>query len=200
MESIYNLNSQNSNLDNKIVAGLDRISQVFKTLLWEKSKTYNLSPIQIQLLIFIEYHSQEKTTVSYLSQEFNLSKPTISDTIKTLEQKQFIYKIVDKKDTRSYRIALTETGKNIVLETENFVNPLTEIIKKTNQNDKFILWENITKIIQQLNELKIISIQRTCLKCTYYSQKNNESFCNLLNQNLKTEDIRIDCEEFELKK
>ena len=53
MESIFNLNNQNSNLDNKIVAGLDRISQVFKTLLWGKSKTYNLSPIQIQLLIFI---------------------------------------------------------------------------------------------------------------------------------------------------
>jgi DNA-binding MarR family transcriptional regulator len=200
MESIFNLNSQNSNLDNKIVAGLDRISQVFKTLLWEKSKIYNLSPIQIQLLIFIEYHSEEKTTVSYLSQEFNLSKPTISDTIKTLEQKQFINKIVDKKDTRSYRISLTETGKSIVLETENFVNPLTEIITNSNQNDKLVLWENITNIIQQLNELKIISVQRTCLKCKHYSENNNKSFCNLLNQNLKTEDIRIDCEEFELNK
>lgn len=197
MESIFNLNSQNSNLDNKIVAGLDRISQVFKTLLWEKSKTYNLSPIQIQLLIFIAYHSDEKTTVSYLSQEFNLSKPTISDTIKTLEQKQFINKIVDKKDTRSYRIVLTETGENIVLETENFVNPLTEIITNSKQNDKLVLWENITNIIQQLNELKIISVQRTCLKCKHYSENNNKAFCNLLNQNLKTEDIRIDCEEFE---
>jgi DNA-binding MarR family transcriptional regulator len=195
--SVFNLNNQNSNLDNKIVAGLDRISQVFKTLLWEKSKTYNLSPIQIQLLIFIAYHSDEKTTISYLSQEFNLSKPTISDTIKTLEQKQFINKIVDKKDTRSYRIALTETGKNIVLETENFVNPLTEIITNSKQNDKLVLWENITNIIQQLNELKIISVQRTCLKCKHYSENNNKSFCNLLNQNLKTEDIRIDCEEFE---
>ena len=198
MESIFNLNNQNSNLDNKIVAGLDRISQVFKTLLLGKSKTYNLSPIQIQLLIFIEYHSEEKTTISYLSQEFNLAKPTISDTIKTLEQKQFIKKIVDKNDSRSYRIKLTQTGKNIVLETESFVNPLAEIIANSNQNDKLVLWESITNIIQQLNELKIISVQRTCFNCKFYSDNNNISFCNLLNQNLKTEDIRIDCEEFEL--
>ena len=198
MESIFNLNNQNSNLDNKIVAGLVRISQVFKTLLWGKSKTYNLSPIQIQLLIFIEYHSEEKTTISYLSQEFNLAKPTISDTIKTLEQKQFIKKIVDKNDSRSYRIKLTQTGKNIVLETESFVNPLAEIIANSNQNDKLVLWESITNIIQQLNELKIISVQRTCFNCKFYSDNNNISFCNLLNQNLKTEDIRIDCEEFEL--
>jgi DNA-binding MarR family transcriptional regulator len=198
MRSIFNLDNQNSNLDSKIVAGLDRISQVFKTLLWEKSKIYNLSPIQIQLLIFITYHSEEKTTVSHLSQEFNLSKPTISDTIKTLEQKLLIKKIIDKKDTRSYRIELTETGKNIVLETENFVNPLTEIITNSKQKDKLVLWENITNIIQQLNELKIISVQRTCFKCKFYSKNNNKSFCNLLNQNLKTEDIRIDCEEFEI--
>lgn len=199
MKSIFNLYNQNSNLDNKIVAGLDRISQVFKILLLEKSKTYNLSPIQIQLLIFIAYHSEEKTTVSYLSLEFNLSKPTISDTIKTLEQKQFINKIVDKKDTRSYTIELTEKGKNIVFETETFVNPLTELITNSKQKDKLVLWDNIVNIIKQLNELKIISVQRTCLKCKYYSNNNNNnSFCNLLNQKLKREDIRIDCEEFKM--
>lgn len=198
--SVFNLDHQNSSLDNKIVAGLDRISQVFKTLLWEKSKTYNLSPIQIQLLIFIQYHSEEKTTVSYLSQEFNVSKPTISDTIKTLEQKQFIKKIADQRDTRSYRIELTPTGKRIVLETESFVNPLTEIITNSEQNDKLVLWENITNIILQLNELNVISVQRTCFKCKFYSKLNNEPFCNLLNQHLRTADIRIDCPEFELYK
>lgn len=200
MESVYNLKNQNSNLDYKIVAGLDRISQVFKTLLLDKSKLYNLSPIQIQVLIFIAYHSIEKTTVSYLSNEFNLTKPTISDTIKTLEQKKYIKKHIDQKDTRSYTIELTESGKQIVLDTENFVNPLTEIISNTDQNDKLLLWQNITTIIQQLNELKIISIQRTCVKCKFYSENNKESFCSLLNQNLKNDNIRIDCEEFEIKK
>ena len=73
-----------------------------------------------------------------------------------------------------------------------------EIIANSNQNDKLVLWESITYIIQQLNELKIISVQRTCFNCKFYSDNNNISFCNLLNQNLKTEDIRIDCEEFEL--
>ena len=198
MESTFNLEHQNSNLDSKIVAGLERISQVFKTLLWEKSKTHNLSPIQIQILIFIQYHNEDICTVSYLAQEFNLTKATISDTIKTLEQKQFIKKIADQKDNRSYKIALTDTGKNTVKETENFVNPLKEIIATTNIKDQMILWENITNIILQLNELQIISVQRTCVKCKHYTEKNKHPFCNLLEQNLKTEDIRIDCEEFEL--
>ena len=197
MESIYNLEAQNSNLDYKIVSGLERISQVFKTLLLEKSKELNLSPIQIQLLIFIRYHSEDKATVSYLSQEFNLSKPTISETVKILEQKKYITKIEDKTDTRSYRIQVTELGKNIVSQTESFITPLTEIVTDTNLDEKLVIWKSITEIISRLNDLKIISVQRNCLNCRHYLNNGTHSFCNLLNQHLSPENMRIDCMEFE---
>jgi|SRR6218665_1373178 len=197
MESIYNLEVQNSNLDYKIVSGLDRISQVFKTLLLEKSKQFHLSPIQIQLLIFIRYHSEDKATISYLSQEFHLSKPTISETVKLLEQKKYITKFTDKNDTRSYKIQITELGKNIVSQTESYITPLTEIITNANLDDKLVLWKNITEIIARLNDLKIISVQRNCLNCQHYSNNVTHSFCSLLNQNLTAKTLRIDCMEFE---
>lgn len=190
--SVFNLINQNSSLDNKIVAGLERLSQVFRILLWEKAKEHGLSPIQIQLLIFIQYHSTDKCTVSYLAQEFNFTKPTISDAIKVLEQKNFIKKNTDSSDTRSYTIQLTASGKKIVLETENFANPITEIITKSNEADKLILWENISNLILLLNRQEIISIQRTCFNCGHYTIKNKDAFCSLLNQKLLTKDIRID--------
>lgn len=195
--SVFNLSNQNSNLDSKIVAGLERLSQVFRILLWEKAKEHSLSPIQIQLMIFIQHHLQDKSTISYLAQEFNFTKPTISDAIKVLEQKQFIKKITDSTDTRSYTIQLTVKGKKIVSDTENFANPLTDIITKSTSADKLVLWENITNLITQLNKLQVISIQRTCFNCKHYSIKFKTAFCNLLDQKLQTQDIRIDCEEFE---
>lgn len=195
--SVFNLDNQNANLDNKIVAGLERLSQVFRILLWEKAKEYSLSPIQIQLLIFIRHHSADKTTISYLAQEFNFTKPTISDAIKVLEQKQFIKKTTDSTDTRSYTIQLTAQGKKIVSETETFANPLADIITKSTSANKLVLWENITNLITQLNKLEVISIQRTCFNCKHYSIKGKKPFCNLLDQKLQTQDIRIDCNEFE---
>jgi DNA-binding MarR family transcriptional regulator len=195
---VFKLDDQNSNLDNKIVAGLERLSQVFRILLWEKAKEHGLSPIQIQLLIFIKHHSQDKSTVSYLAQEFNLTKPTISDAIKVLEQKKIIKKSTDASDTRSYRIQLTAAGTKIVAETENFASPITEIVSKLDQADKSILWENIYTMISQLNKLQIISVQRTCFSCKHYTMKNKTSFCTLLEQKLQVQNIRIDCEEFEL--
>jgi DNA-binding MarR family transcriptional regulator len=196
--SIFNLTEQNLNLNGKIVAGLERLSQVFRILLWEKAKEHSLSPIQIQLLIFIQHHSAEKTTVSYLAQEFNFTKPTISDAIKVLEQKNLIEKFKDSNDTRSYTIELTASGKKIVLETENFANPITDIITKSSEADKLILWENISNLISLLNSQEIISVQRTCFSCSHYITKNKTPFCSLLNQKLLKKDIRIECEEFEL--
>lgn len=195
--SVFNLDNQNASLDNKIVAGLERLSQVFRILLWEKAKEYSLSPIQIQLLIFIQHHSKEKTTISYLAQEFNFTKPTISDAIKVLEQKKLIKKYTDNTDTRSYSIQLTIEGENIVTQTENYANPLTTIIAKANEKDKVVLWQNISTLIIKLNKLEVISVQRTCFNCKHYSIKSKTNFCNLLNQKLDIKDIRIDCEEFE---
>jgi DNA-binding MarR family transcriptional regulator len=196
--SVFNLENQNSNLDNKIVAGLERLSQVFRILLWDKAKEHSLSPIQIQLLIFIQHHSVDKTTISYLAQEFNFTKPTISDAIKILEQKKLIKKFTDRIDTRSYTIQLTTTGKKIVTETENFANPLTTMIAQTNETDKMVVWQNISNLIIQLNKLNIISVQRTCFNCKHYETKNKIHFCNLLNHKLETNDIRIDCGEFKM--
>ena len=195
--SPFNLLHQNSNLNKKIVAGLERLSQVFRILLWEKAKEHSLSPIQIQFLIFIQYHSAEKSTISYLAQEFNLTKPTISDAIRILKEKKLIKKKTDNSDTRSYTIQLTAQGEGVVSGTEDFADPITTIISKTNPRDKIVLWDNITNLITNLNKSEVISVQRTCFNCQHYSKKNKSPFCNLLEQKLQTQDIRIDCEDFE---
>lgn len=196
--SVFNLKQQNTNLDSKIVAGLERLSQVFRVLLWEKAKQHSLSPIQIQLLIFIKHHSADKSTISYLAQEFTVTKPTISDAIKVLEQKKMIKKLADKMDTRSYIIQLTAAGKGIVSDTEHFVNPVTEIIADFNQPEKLVLWQNITNLIIQLHQSGAINVQRTCHYCKHFSSTNKAPYCKLLEQKLLPQDIRIDCAEFEV--
>ena len=195
--SVFNLEEQNRKLDYKIVAGLERLSQAFRMLLWEKAKEHALSPIQIQLLIFIEHHSVEKTTISYLAQEFNFTKPTISDAIKVLEQKQLLQKMTDSHDTRSYTIQLTEAGKKIVTATEDFTNPVMDVIAEASPDEKLVLWDNLTRLISRLNQTGVIRIQRTCFKCRYFSNTEEVPFCNLLNQPLYKVDIRMDCGEFE---
>lgn len=200
-KSAFDLEYQNSSIESKIVASLERVSQAFRVLLWNESKEFSLSPIQVQVLIFLLHHSNEKRKVSYLADEFNMTKATISETIKSLEQKQLIKKEYEPHDTRSYIIHLTKKGKTITEQTSLFAKQIQVPIDKLQSNDKENLLLSLLNIIYHLNKSNIITIQRMCFSCYYYKTNKNEQqhFCELLNTNLANTDLRIDCAEHKLK-
>jgi len=196
-ESVFNIEFQQKSITSKIVVGLERLSGVFKVLLWEHAKTIGISPIQIQLLIFIAYHKQELCNVSHLAKEFNITKPTISDAIKVLDKKEFIVKDYSTPDNRSYSILLSDKGKGIVAETENFANPIKTQLKSVEKDELENLYTTISQLIYQLNQKGIISVQRSCFSCKFYNKSNNRDYCNLLDRQLLNGDIRLDCPEYE---
>lgn len=192
--SSFNLSNQNEDVGHKIVSALERISQTFRILLWEEGKKYGVTPIQIQILIFIQFHSQEKCKVSYLAKEFNMAKPTISDTIKTLEEKELVEKKHLTNDSRSYIIQLTKKGKILADLTSNFSSELYQSINTLSTPDKNNLLSSLFDIVHHLNKAGIISIQRMCFTCNFY-KFNDHHYCELLNIKLKTNDLRLDCSE-----
>jgi len=200
-KSAFDIAHQNSSIESKIVASLERVSQAFRVLLWNESKEFSLSPIQVQVLIFLLHHSDEKRKVSYLADEFNMTKATISDTIKTLEQKLLIKKEYEQHDTRSYIIHLTKKGKDIAEKTSIFAKQIQVPIDKLHSSDKENLLLSLLDIIHHLNKSGIITIQRMCFTCHFYKTNKNgqEHFCGLLNTKLADNEIRIDCAEHKQK-
>lgn len=196
-KTVFNPKNQESNISSKIVAGLERISEAFKVLLWEKAKLLGLSPIQIQILIFTAYHKSDFCNVSHLAKEFNITKPTISDAVKVLDNKGLISKDFSSNDSRSYSIALSVSGQQMVAETENFANPLKDQLKGMEPKNLENVFETLSKLIYQLNQKGILTVQRTCYGCKFYDQIRNKAYCNLLNKELLNSDIRLDCSEFE---
>ena len=195
-EKVFNQKNQELNVPSKIVVGLQRITEAFKVLLWEKAKEFGLSPIQIQILIFIKNHKAAYCNVSYLAKEFNLTKPTISDAIKTLEKKEMIVKDYSSSDNRSYTIFLSDLGKTTVHKNEDFVNPIHTEIKNISSKEQENLFSTLSSLIYQLNQKNILTVQRTCFACKFYSKNNNQHHCNLLKKELLNSEIRLDCNEF----
>lgn len=200
-KSDFDLNFQNRNIDGRIVAALERISQAFRVLLWQESKDFSLSPIQIQVLIFLLHHSIDKCKVSYLAEEFNMTKATISETVKILEQKKLIQKVYGEFDNRSYSIQLTKSGQTIATETALFSKEFHKPIAKLDEEEKENMLLSLLSIITHLNKTGVITIQRMCLTCTHHELTENgeNHFCKLLNRKLFTNELRIDCPEHVLK-
>ena len=199
-KSPFDPDQQNKSTESRIVAALERISQAFRVLLWNESKEFSLSPIQVQVLIFLFHHSEEKRKVSYLADEFNMSKATISDTIKALDQKGLIRKTVEQQDSRSYVIHLTKKGIDIAGKTSAFASELQTPIAKLNSDDKENLLLSLIGIIHHLNKQGVITIQRMCVTCVHYkpAEGKQSHFCKLLNKKLENSELRIDCPEHQL--
>lgn len=188
---------QNQNIESKIVASLERISQAFRVLLWQESKDLTLTPTQIQVLIFLYHHHGDQRKVSYLAKEFNMTKATISDTVKALVQKELITKEYDKMDTRSYRIHLTESGRLMAERVSLFSKEIRSPLSHYTSIEKEQMLAGLMGIIRHLNQVGVISMQRMCLNCLYYQPGDESStfYCRLLNESLPASSLRIDCPE-----
>lgn len=195
MKTPFNLNYQNKKIEFKIVVALERVSEAFRVLLWNNSKENGLSPIQIQMLIFLRFHSTENATIGYLAKEFNLSKATVSDSMKTLMQKGYASKTETPIDARSFRIALTPEGEKIADASANFAFAFEKPIHTLSDAQKEIMLNGLLTLIADLNKAGIITLQRMCFSCAHYSLHKNVHYCNLLNKKLATSELRIDCPE-----
>ncbi|MEO1434266.1 MAG: MarR family winged helix-turn-helix transcriptional regulator [Bacteroidota bacterium] len=185
-------------LSKKITAGLERLSEVFKTLLWEKAKQFGISPIQIQILLFINSHQTEQANVSYLAMEFNVTKPTISDAVRVLLKKGFLEKDFSPTDARRYNLILTDAGRELIQELESYSLPVDRQIGQLEPSTQELLFKALNQTIFRLNQEGVIQVQRTCFGCRFYQgDRNNSHYCNFLKMDLPNPSLRLDCSDFE---
>lgn len=195
IRSPFNTRYQGSELDSKLVVALDRVSEAFRVLVWEQSRLNALSPIQIQIIIFLLFKNEEICTVSSLARQFNLTKATISDSIRSLVEKGLVSRCPNLSDARSCRLVLTTSGETEAYRSANFTSKIEDTISKLPVVEKAILLSALLKIIRELNHAAVISPQRMCLSCKYFSSKDGIHFCHLLGAALTSDQLRVDCEE-----
>lgn len=184
-------------LNSKLIYGLERLADAFKSLLWEQAKVHKVSPIQIQILLFVAKHKPELCSISHLAKEFNVTKPTISDAVRVLIQKGFLEKDFSYPDSRSYFLFATAEGKKLVESVSQYTVKIESELNNIDDKRKEQLFSLISDLIFKFNQSGIIEVQRTCYACRFYKKQDSKHYCGLLKQELKDSEIRLDCPEFE---
>lgn len=198
MKSAFDPEIQAFSIDSKIVVALERISEAFKVSLWNENKKYGISPTQLQILTFLLFHTEDLRTISNLAAEFNSTKASISDSVKTLEKKGYIVRNKSLKDFRISFISLTPEGKEIAQDVSKFANYMEEIVNTMPVYKKEVFLEMLLKLIHELFLKGIISIQRMCLTCSFYKKDDEGKYtCALMNIPIKAPDLRVDCHHYE---
>jgi DNA-binding MarR family transcriptional regulator len=197
--TIFNPHYNSINSASKIVVAFERIAEAFRVMLWQAAKNTGLSPLQIQILTFLSFHPPEQRKISYLAAEFNMSKPTVSDAVKTLEEKGLITKETEEHDTRSYIISVSAAGEQTAREASAFAERFTRILSGMPPIEQDALLEQLLGVVHSLHKERLLSMQRACFSCIHYkadafrSAGSDDAFCALLDQRLPLADIRLDC-------
>ena len=173
---------------------LEKIAEVHRSLLWETAKVNKISPIQIQIMLFLYSRDKVDTSIKIISNYFNLKAPTISESIKTLVKKNYINMYICGYDKRIHCYKLTGSGKKKTTEIKSWNASLIEIFNKFDEEEKKCMLRNLHNLVYQLKSDHLISGLYFCQECYHF---NTESlFCERSNISLENMLFPVNCHNF----
>jgi DNA-binding MarR family transcriptional regulator len=203
LDSVFDPASQHKDVDSKIVAGLERLGQVFRVLLREKAREHGLSPIQAQFLVYLLHHDVELRRVGQLAREFSLTQATVSGAIDSLESKGLVGRERWPEDGRVMTLRLSPEGELVAIELSNWANVVQEHMDFCLLEEKEVVMRFLMRLIGSLQRSGLITVARMCVTCRFFQRDahpgaGSPHHCRLLDVPLAGSDLRVDCPEHEL--
>jgi DNA-binding MarR family transcriptional regulator len=200
--SVFDPSAQHNDVDAKIVAALERLSQVFRVRLREEAWERDLSPTQAQFLIYLLYHDVELRRVSQLAREFDLTKATVSDAVASLETKGLVQREQWPEDRRVVTLRLTTDGEKLATTLSEWADPVREHLGRFSPEEREAVMRFLIGLIGSLQRSGLIAVARMCVTCSFFLQdihpgERAPHHCGLLDVPLSGADLRVDCPEHE---
>lgn len=190
-----------TNLNAKILTGLEKFCQINRLLSWDVTKSRQISPIQAQIIEYVNSNPIETRSVTSLAAEFSLKKSTVSDSVKNLIEKGILEKVENSNDSRGFFLALTQEGRAILEEIYQKNDILLEIISIFSEEEKTVVNKFLMKLIKILHSRGKIGYVSMCLACSNFVENSDPNapspyFCKFINQNVGFGDLKYNCPSF----
>jgi DNA-binding MarR family transcriptional regulator len=201
--SVFDPSAQHDDVDARIVAALERLSQVFRVRLGEEARRRNLSPIQAQFLIHLLHHDVELRRVSRLAREFDLTQATVSDAVASLETKGLVRREHWPGDRRVVTLRLTPDGEKLATTLSNWADPIGEHLERFSPGEREAVMRFLIELVGSLQRSGLITVARMCVTCRFFRRDvrpegASPHHCGLLDVPLGGSDLRVDCPEHEV--
>ena len=189
-------------LEENLIAILDKITEIKRSMLWEISETYGLTPLQIQILLLIKRCAQyKKINPTDIVKELYVSKATASSAVKTLLKKEMIEKNINNNDNRSFYVSLTKKAGFIITHIEQTTHTMQRYLTQIDKNDKRVAFGVLIRMVKAMQDDGAIDYIALCINCEYCKQLSGNTFmCSFTKRTFKYDGINIGCCNFTDKK
>lgn len=190
-----------SESSSKILVLIQRLSRIMKKLVWDKVKDYGLTATQGEILVHLLFNPKERRKVSIISEEFGISKPTVSRAINIIIDKGFLDKKVDEDERRSHILFLTPRGLDIAVKISAFGNVIADIIRNGfDEPERRKILISLLSIMRKLVDNGVTYEFPSCIFCKHFEDSGETFWCNKLQMIIMPETIRLNCEIFETRR
>lgn len=173
---------------------VERLGEIMKVSARQIGAEYGLLPVQLEVLHYLASCNRFSDTLMSVVEYLGQTKGTISQTVKTLEQKGFIEKFQDPEDKRTIHLKVTGSGYRLVNEKlpgEQF----KLACQKLGAADQEVVERALKRLTTSLIETSEIKTFGICKTCKFNRREASQFYCELLKIPLLKDDVTKICKE-----
>lgn len=172
---------------------LERLSSLMRIWFRQHPLLADIQPIQLSALMYLARCNRYSNTPLGVTDYLGLTKGTVSQSLKTLENKGLIVKSQDARDKRSVHLELTPIARELldaVLPPAFLDNAAQQMGAKADQLQELL--GELLRTVQRGDDIASFGLCRTC---RFHQEVNGEPFCGLTQEPLARADIDLICRE-----
>lgn len=178
----------------KLYKYIERLSELTRVDTRQALLEFGLQPIQLEVLHYLSMCNGFSDTPMAVTEYLGQTKGTVSQTIKVLETKGLVEKLVDENDKRVVHLKVTTEGKKL-LSTALPTPMLQAAIKGMSTTEQQQIEQSLDLLLSQLVNHGQMKSFGACHSCRYHQKTETGYFCHLVKQPLAQADIQLICRE-----
>jgi len=183
----------------RISMALIRLSLAMKKMMQAESEALELSPIQIQTLLFAAYTRNDVATVGNFAKAIGTTHVTAVKVIQGLVRKGLIVKTPKPEDRRVTLLELTSKGKELVSKLEHWGGSLEESLQSMSEKMMANFELGLGSILSSLEKRGHLVVAEPCLGCIHFRPNVGDAatphYCQMIRKHLSHEASLQECPE-----
>ncbi len=173
---------------------LERVNNLIRVEIRAVGVKYGLQPVQIEALTYLTQCNRYSDTPQAVTEYLGLTKGTVSQSLKVLEQKGLIKKRKDSQDKRIVHLA--PTGKGRKLFEQSFpIKSLESSLEKINSVKAAQFEEALRSTLRSMQHHNNRNTFAACHTCRFNQKEKNGYLCGLTQEPLSTQEVQLICRE-----
>lgn len=173
---------------------IERLGNLVRAEVRAVCHEFGVRPVQLEALGFLTQCNRYSDTPQAVAEFLGLTKGTVSQTLKVLEQKGLLRKHGDSRDRRVVHLEPTARGRSLVehaVPAASLSRGVDKLPNSARQSTVDAL-RLLLRSVQKANGLRTFA---PCHTCHFNRKREDDYFCELTREPLAKQDIVLLCRE-----